>query len=257
MIPFLFPHTPFETPTYYVLFLLAFLGAIVLATHRAQKLEVSPVRAVDAGMVTFLFGIIGARLWHVLLGAPTYYWEHPIRVFYLWQGGFGLYGGLILGVLGTAAFLKWKKEDLWVWGDLAAPCILLCIGIGRMGCLSTGCCYGAPTQAFWGLVFSDPRSGAPLHVSLHPTQLLEAIFGFGSAFIFHRIYSSRLKVTGCGLVFALMSYGIFRFFNEMLRGDSSTGYYFTHQLSSSQIVSLSMVASGIIIIALIKRGRSS
>ena len=56
------------------------------------------------------------------------------------------------------------------------------LGIGRLGCLMSGCCYGKPTDLWWGITFTNPDaeriSGTPLHVALHPTQILQAIDGF-------------------------------------------------------------------------------
>ena len=55
MLPLLFPETPFETPTYFVLYLLGFLGAIMLGTKIAPRYGLPSVRAVDFGLFTFLF----------------------------------------------------------------------------------------------------------------------------------------------------------------------------------------------------------
>lgn len=238
MLPFLFSNSPFETPTYYVLYLLAFLGAILFATYRAKIFDLSQVKAVDMGMVSFVSGVFGARLLHILIEAPDYYVMHPERVLYLWQGGFVLYGGLLFGVLGCYLFLRRTENRIGDWADVAAPCILLGIGIGRMGCLSAGCCYGGPTDWIWGMIFTDPRSGAPLHIALHPTQLLESLFGFGGAYIFHRLYLKPSRWPGSGLCFAAMAYSSFRFLIEFLRGDRDRVLFLNDTLSTSQFIAV-------------------
>src|SRR5690606_22131108 len=121
MLPFLFENTAFEIPTYYVLYLLGFLIAIYLATRRARRFNLSPLIAVDSGIVAFITGVGGARLVHILVEAPAYYLENPIRVFYLWQGGFVFYGGLIFGSLCVIWFLRRKREPVVVWADAVAP----------------------------------------------------------------------------------------------------------------------------------------
>lgn len=211
MLPVLFPDSILETPTYFVLYLLGFLGAILLATRTAQRDQLSPVRAIDLGMFSFLFGFTGARLFHIFIEAPSYYWEKPIRVFYFWQGGFVLYGGLVVGIVGGYCVVRyWWKESTARWGDAAAAPILLGIGIGRMGCLAAGCCHGTATDWWWGMVFTNPRSGAPLHTPLHPTQLLEALFGLGMAFVLYKVYRKPPKRRGEAFMLAGLSYALFR-----------------------------------------------
>ena len=131
MKPLLFEGTFFEFPVYFALYLLAFLGAIILATHRAKKFSVSPVRAIDAGLAAFLGGFLGSRLFHVLFEYPEYYLKDPLKVFYFWQGGFVLYGGLIVGTVSVVSFLLYHHEKLLRWGDLAAPCMFLGIVTGK------------------------------------------------------------------------------------------------------------------------------
>jgi phosphatidylglycerol:prolipoprotein diacylglycerol transferase len=239
--PFLFLNTPFEIPTYFALSLLAYLGAIVLGTKKAKRDGLSPVRAVDVGIVIFISGSAGARLLHVLAEAPAYYLQNPLRVFYFWQGGFVLYGGILFGILCTYLFLRFKKEPIGRWADVIAPCLLLGIGIGRAGCLSAGCCYGHPTDWFWGMVFTDSRSAAPLNVALHPTQALEMIFGLTAALAFWKIFPGPTKRPGIAFVAMIMTYSIFRFLIEFLRGDSERGVYLNSTISISQIISIGVI----------------
>ncbi|MGA0163042.1 MAG: prolipoprotein diacylglyceryl transferase [Bdellovibrionota bacterium] len=238
MKPFLFLDTAFETPTYFILYLLAFLGASVLAAHRAPTYGLSSVRAIDLGICAFIGGFLGARIFHILFEAPSYYFSEPLRIFYFWQGGFVLFGGLSFGILLSWIFLKLKNEPIGRWADLAAPSVLLGIGIGRVGCLATGCCYGSVTDWWWGLVFSEPGTPAPLGVSLHPTQILESLFGFLSALFFLIIFRKPPKKSGSAFLLAMISYGLFRFAIEFLRGDSDRGLYLDGQISTSQILAL-------------------
>src|SRR5688572_13538499 len=39
--------------------------------------------------------IIGARLGHVLFYDPVYYFQHPIEILFIWQGGLASHGGTI------------------------------------------------------------------------------------------------------------------------------------------------------------------
>jgi len=239
MRPFLFPYTIFETPTYYVLYLLAFLGAILLGTRKAQSYGLSPVRAVDVGIVIFISGVTGARLFHIFIEAPRYYWDHPIRVFYFWQGGFVLFGGILVGILATYIYLRIMKEQIGKWADVIAPCLFVGIGIGRGGCLAAGCCYGRPTNSILGMVFSDPRSAAsPLNTPLYPTQAMEMLFALFAALAFLKIFRKPPKVPGSSFVWMLVFYSLFRFSIEFLRGDADRGLFLGGHLATSQFIAL-------------------
>ncbi len=246
MKPFLFEGSFLETPTYYVLYLLGFLAAIILATKKAKRDGLNPVRAVDLGMVLFITGVLGARLFHIIFESPRYYLDHPLRIFYFWQGGFVLYGGIIGGTIGGILFLRWLKEPVARWADLVAPCFYLGLAIGRAGCLSAGCCYGKNTELLWGVVFSDPRSAAPLHLMLHPTQFLEMLFAFIMCAVTWRLFPGPTKRPSIALVFAFMTYALFRFFLEFLRGDPERGLYFNGVVSMSQMVSILVILGGLV-----------
>jgi phosphatidylglycerol:prolipoprotein diacylglycerol transferase len=197
-------------------------------------------------MVIFVSGALGARFFHILVEAPKYYLEHPIRVFYFWQGGFVLYGGIMLGILVCYGFLRWLKEPIGRWADVVAPCLWLGIGIGRIGCLAAGCCYGERTNWFWGMVFEDVRSGAPRHIPLHPTQALEMVFCLLAAFVSWKVFPRPTKRPGVAFVWMILIYALFRFLIEFLRGDLDRGFFFEGSLSTSQMVSIVAVAGSLI-----------
>jgi len=246
--PLFFAGTWYEIPVYFAIYMLAFLGAILLASHRARRFNLSPVTAIDAGMISFLSGFLGARIFHILIEYPKYYFENPLKVLMFWPGGFVLYGGLVFGVIGVYSFLKSKAEFLRDWADLLAPSLLFGIGIGRMACLAAGCCYGKATNWWWGIIFTDQHAAAPLHISLHPTQLLEAVFGLLMAGVFILIWNKPKKYSGFALPIAFLAYAGFRFFIEFLRADPERGFWFGGAASTSQIIAM---GSAVICIAII------
>jgi len=54
--------------------------------------------------------ILGGRLWYVLFYNPSYYLEHPIEVFYVWNGGMSFHGGFLGSVL--AGYIYCKRAGL-------------------------------------------------------------------------------------------------------------------------------------------------
>ena len=119
--------------------------------------------------------------------------------------------------------------------SLAPCCITVAHAFGRLGCFFAGCCYGKPTDSFLGVQF--PK----LPVPVHPTQLYEAAFLF---IIFGVMLFLLLKFDfKHNMSVYLISYGIFRFLLEFLRGDHR-GELVTG-ISPSQFWSIGMVIIGV------------
>jgi phosphatidylglycerol---prolipoprotein diacylglyceryl transferase len=56
-------------------------------------------------------GIIGARAYHVVHLWNNVYSLDPVKVFYVWQGGLGIWGGVVGGVVGLVGW-KLKRDRL-------------------------------------------------------------------------------------------------------------------------------------------------
>ena len=55
-------------------------------------------------------GIIGARLYHVI-DYWDFYSENLAKILYVWEGGLGIFGGIIGGIFGAWIFLKLKTKN--------------------------------------------------------------------------------------------------------------------------------------------------
>lgn len=86
-------------------------------------------------IVSFLSGLIGARLWYCLVLEPKVYFADPIRIFQVWDGGLGVMGGALLGVAAGVTFvLVFRKYVNIRWAmDIIIPTILIGQVIGRWG----------------------------------------------------------------------------------------------------------------------------
>lgn len=156
-------------------------------------------------------------------------------------------GSLLSAALGAMAaaivYARVYRLPILACMDAVSPGVALAIPIMRTGCLAAGCCYGTPTGLPWGITFSHPlvaaRTGVPLDIALHPTQLYEAILVLGLGAILMRLAPRRL---GSGeVVLALTAgYAAVRFLTEFVRGDSQVGpTVFT--LTVTQLVALLLV----------------
>lgn len=154
---------------------LAVLVALWLGTRRARAV-VGPVAPLE-GVVTWALvgGIVGARLLHVLDHLAAYVAD-PLGVLAVWQGGMAVYGAFLGGLAGGVLAARRVGLPLWLLLDAATPALLVGQAIGRLGCLSNGDAWGAPTGGTWGVVYWHPNALLPaaLHgVPTHPYPLYE------------------------------------------------------------------------------------
>ena len=119
--------------------------------------------------------------------------------------------------------------------NIAAACVPLAHGFGRIGCLLAGCCYGQETDSAFCIVFQN-SAYAPNGVPLVPTQIISSVLNFlhfGLLILFAKKWKKgEGQVTG--LYFALYSAG--RFVLEFFRGDLERGN--VGALSTSQFIAV-------------------
>ncbi|MEG1706923.1 MAG: prolipoprotein diacylglyceryl transferase, partial [Clostridia bacterium] len=168
--------------------------------------------------------------------------------------GATFYGGLIGGavffilfyfIVGQIVFKD--KQHLHNFDKIAssAACAIpLAHGLGRIGCLMAGCCYGLRSDTIWGIYMVN------LGYKVLPTQLYEAIFLFG-LFVFLALRYVKYKRNG-NLGVYLIVYGVWRFAIEYIRADER-GNTFISFLSPSQLTAIVMVLSGIAWLVVISR----
>ncbi len=202
------------------LFLILGIVTSYLAVHREMarlKLPVDTLPDLSFAILTGAF--LGARLLFILFHWGSYF-TNPIGIFKVWTGGLVLYGGVLGGLIGGLIFCKKQKLPFAKFADVVAFGLPLGFGIGRLGCLAAGCCYGKPTASLWGIIFHNPLAIArPLEVSLHPTQIYSLI---SECFIFLILFYRRDKKTFSGeilLTFLLLETAT-RFGIEFFRAES-------------------------------------
>lgn len=252
MYPELIKIGPLTLHTYGVLVASGFLLALSLAIRQAKRQGIPHALIADIGFYILVGAIVGSRGLYVLMNL-SYYLRNPFDIFKVWEGGLVFYGGLIFVIPLVIWYVKRKGLDLWAVADIMAPSLAVGHAIGRLGCFSAGCCYGAPSELPWAVTFTDPKSLAPQWIKLHPTQLYESIGEFA---IFLVLISIRTRQSFKGELFWL--YGVFysalRFTVEFWRGDIERGFIMSG-LSVSQALSVILfTVSAIMFIRGIKRG---
>ncbi len=208
------------------------IAAAYLARHLLRRSGQDPEIVWDGLIWALIFGVIGARLYHVFtpsqsllaLGIDTrYYLTHPLDILTTWRGGLGMPGALAGGVLGLYLFARRRKLSLLMLLDAAAPGVALAQAIGRWGNFVNQELYGPPTDLPWGISIR-PENRLPGYEAFerfHPLFLYESIWNLLSAIFLYwlwRRHGSRLRQGDLFLVY-LITYPIGRFLLEFLRLD--------------------------------------
>jgi phosphatidylglycerol:prolipoprotein diacylglycerol transferase len=143
---------------YGVMLVIGFFAAIQLAKFLARHSGMDPEIFVNAGLIALVTGVAGSRLSHVLENWHQYtnpdrtVWANFVDAINIRSGGLTFYGGLLLATPCTIAYGLIKKAPVRIGMDIVAPCVMIGLGFGRIGCYLNGCCYGAeanPHQVPW------------------------------------------------------------------------------------------------------------
>ncbi len=224
MHPILFQIGSLKIYSYGVMVALGFLFAVYLTGCEAKRRGVSSEKIFDIYLYVMIFGIIGARLLHVILDIG-YYAGRPLDIIMINRGGLAFQGGLVFGIL--AAIIAIKKSGLPILStaDMMIPYVALAQSIGRIGCFLNGCCYGA----------SD----------IHPTQIYLSMFFLAMFVVLKKIYENK-KTDGIVFVWYLLLFSSGSFFMDFLRGDLAVVYF---NLRASQFISAVIFLLGLFILA--------
>jgi len=205
--------------------------------------------------------VMSAALWAILcglLGAEILYWitelkdilENPRIFLSMLAQGFVFYGSLIGGVAGLVIYCLRNRKSFFALADLFMPSLVIGQALGRIGCFCAGCCYGAPTDSAWSVVY-PAGSGAPAGIPLIPTQLYESAFLFVLTVVLVILLKKNRKN---GVVFGWYAilYGVWRFIIEFYRSDDRGA---VGALSTSQFIGIFVIAVGAVVLYLVKTGR--
>ena len=210
----------------------AMLAAYLVALE-ASRQNLDPNFAWDALLWCLVGGIIGARLYHVLTPSPSNlladgsnpYFQNPMRIMYVWEGGLGIPGGVAGGALALWIFARRQAQYFVVWGDLAVAGLLLAQGIGRWGNYVNQELYGAPSHLPWAISISL-QNRLPAYAAFetfHPLFLYESILNIAGALLLLWLRRNwKRAAQGGNLICAyLLIYPAIRFSLEFIRLDSS------------------------------------
>ena len=222
-----------EIRWYGILITLGMVFAFVYASCRARGEGFTFDDVLDVGLYTVIFGVIGARLYYVVMR-----WDHyvyPGRGLFdtlgdmvnLRGGGLAIYGGILAGLATVIIYCKIKKKNFCAALDMIAPGVMVAQAMGRWGNFFNGEAYGGIVEAShplhfmrMGLYPNDLIAGEMAYV--HPTFLYESLWNILGFVLIQLVYYKlkQKKFNGQVVLTYLAWYGFGRMLIEGLRTDS-------------------------------------
>ena len=146
------PGIDLTIPAYGFFMVVGIVLALWIAIHRARRRSLDPAVITSMSIIGLVLGVIGCRLMYLVhhdLGR-LFSGEMSVREIISLQAGRDVMGGVILGMLGVMAFLRWTRKSVLRYLDVTAPSLVLAMGIGRIGCFMFGCCWGGVCEVDHG-----------------------------------------------------------------------------------------------------------
>ena len=222
------------------------LLAVLYGCKRCKEFGFSADDLTDGVLWIVPLAIFCARLYYCAFAWDSYK-NNPISIFYIWNGGLAIYGGVIGAALGVILFSKLKKIKVGAVLDLVAIGFLIGQAMGRWGNFMNAEAHGIKTDLIWGMSINGTGP-------YHPTFLYESlwnIIGFAVlTFVLYRFkqYDGQIYYLGAAY------YGLGRFMIEGLRTDSM----FIGEVRTNQFLAGAafVIYTGLLIYNAIKKNRT-
>lgn len=225
---------------YGLLITLAVFICLGLVLKLAKKRNFNPTQIFDLYFYLIFFGLIGARVWHVLFYNFDYFRIFPLEIFKVWQGGLAIQGAIVAGLIVIYFYAKKHVWNFWQTADLLALVLPLGQAIGRVGNYFNQELYGLPCQKTWCIPIADFPGQY-----FHPVFLYESIFCFLLFVLCFLLFQFKKMASGTIALFYLSGYSAIRFFTEFLRTDVVGDYL---GLNWVQWLCLGIIATSLVLL---------
>ncbi len=202
----------------------------------------------DVTMWAIPFGIVGARLYHVVTTPYGFFGEggDPWAILRIWEGGLAIFGAIGFGAIGAIIGLRRAGQRVGPFADALAPGLLLAQALGRLGNYFNQELFGSPTTLPWGLEIDAAHlpSGYAEGTLFHPTFLYEALWNITMAALIIFIGRKFALKSGQAMAMYMIMYPIGRIWMETMRLDEAREFL---GLRTNTWTSLLILAAGIIV----------
>ena len=234
---------PLRLYWYGILIAVGLLLALNLITRTAPRFNIKKDDCYSLTTWLLIFGIIGARLYEVLVINFDYYRSDPLAAFRVWEGGLAIHGAIIAGVITLVIWNYKHRYSVWRLLDLAVVGLAFGQALGRWGNYFNQELFGRPTSGWWGIAIApDNRPEAYLEAThFQPLFFYESFLNLLLGLILYRIVLRQAR-PGIAVAGYAIGYGIIRFGLEFLRIDDTPELL---GLRLPQLVSLALIVFGI------------
>jgi len=205
--------------------------ALLISLRLAKKHTLNQDAIFDLSFWLIIGGLLGARIYDVLLELP-FYLKTPLQIFQIWKGGLAIHGAIIAGLIITYLCARYKKINFWKLASIFVPGLALAQAIGRWGNYFNQEIFGQPTNLPWGIPIE--LANRPIDYLnfqfFHPVFLYESlgclILGFSLVFLSSYIAYIAKDTSNENSYFYVLTvcsylagYSIIRFLLEFIRLD--------------------------------------
>ena len=203
---------------YYYGVIIAFglILAVLYGCKRSKEFGIREDDVVDGVLWVTPFAIACARAYYCIFSWDRYA-DNPIEVFYIWEGGLAIYGGVLGALIGVLVFCRIKKIKFTALLDLVLIGFLIGQSIGRWGNFMNREAFGGETMSFFRMGLLNSYNNTVYFY--HPTFLYESVWN-ALGFVLLHFASKHRKYDGQIALGYAAWYGLGRAFIEGLRTDS-------------------------------------
>ena len=241
---------PIHIYWYGLFILLATLAALTVCLYLAKLHNLKTDIIIDLAFWLIISGLIGARLYAVLLELP-YFLINPLNIFKIWQGGLAIHGAIIGGFIALWRFAKKNNFNFFQLASIIVTALPLGQSIGRWGNYFNQELFGYPTARPWGIridIINRPLNYLN-NQYFHPAFLYESIGNLiiFIILIFLQIWlAKKQKLSELNYPLFMASYAILysllRFAAEFIRIDATSIIF---GLRFPQLISLLIMFSSL------------
>jgi len=227
--PEIFTIGVFSMHWYGIITALAFLIAVGGVIKNAPKFNLNQDQLIDMVLITVPVGILGARLFYVIVNWQ-YYSGNLSEIYKIWHGGLAIYGGIILGLITIYMFCRIKKINTLHLLDHIVVYLVLGQVVGRWGNFVNQELFGPNTNLPWGMtgdiikstIVLEGLKGVDPNLPVHPLFLYESLWNLAAFFVL-LWFRKRKKLDGEVFSLYMISYGGARFVIDSMRFDLKVG----------------------------------
>lgn len=257
--PIIFSFGPIAIRWYGLAYLAAFFTAWWLGMRRAPMAGWTQQQVSDLVFYGAVGAVLGGRTGYVLFYGFDQFLADPLWLFRIWDGGMSFHGGLLGALVAVWWYGRAIGKGFLEVGDFAAPLVPLGLGFGRLGNFANTELPGRITDSAFGLIYPCDAEAVrridPLCIgqwedfARHPSPLYQAAAEGFVLFAIVWLFTMRPRPMGSASGVFLLGYGCMRFLTEFARlPDAHLGFIAFDWLTMGQLLSLPMVAFGIVLV---------